>query len=281
MQLIDGKKVSQELKQQYKLKVDELSKKGRIPGLAVILVGENAASKVYVANKIKDCQEVGMQSKHYHLDQNATNEEVIELVEKLNKDKEIDGFLVQLPLPKHLDEDLILSKIDPKKDVDGLSAYQMGKLALGLPELTACTPSGVMEMLRAYNIPISGKNAVIIGRSNIVGKPMMFMLLKENATVTMCHSRTKNLEEVSRSADILVVAIGRPKYVTQNMVKEGAVVIDVGINRDSDGKLCGDVDFNNVKDKCSYITPVPGGVGLMTRTMLLYNTIKAYELYGK
>lgn len=279
MQLIDGKKVSSELKEQFKDKVNLMSAKGRVPGLAVIIVGEDAASKVYVANKIKDCEQVGLKSEHYHLQEKVSNEDVIEIINKLNSDNTIDGMIVQLPLPKHLDEQLILSKIDPKKDVDGLSAYQMGKLVLGEPELMACTPSGVMELLKAYNIEISGKNAVIIGRSNIVGKPMMFMLMKENATVTMCHSRTKNLAEIAKSADILVVAIGRAKFVTADMVKEGAVVVDVGINR-VDGKLCGDVDFENVKDLCSYITPVPGGVGLMTRTMLIYNTIKAFELYG-
>lgn len=279
MQLLDGKKISDELKEQFKNKIDKLKKKGRVPGLAVIMVGENPASKVYVANKIKDCQQVGLKSLHFHLEENVTNQDVIELIDKLNADNTIDGMMVQLPLPKHLDEALILSHINPQKDVDGLSAYQMGQLALGLPELTACTPSGVMQMLDAYNIEVEGKNAVIIGRSNIVGKPMMFMLMQRNATVCICHSRTKNLKEMAASADILVVAIGRAKFVTEDMVKDGAVVVDVGINR-VDGKLCGDVDFDNVKDKCSYITPVPGGVGLMTRVMLLHNTIKAFELYG-
>ncbi len=280
MQLIDGRIISKNLKQQLKLKVDKLREVGRVPGLAVIMVGNNPASKVYVANKIKDCQEVGIKSEHFHLSEDVSKQEVIALIKRLNGDNSIDGLMVQLPLPKHLDETEILSCIDVKKDVDGLSAYQMGRLVLGTPELTACTPSGIMEMLKAYNIDIEGKKAVIIGRSNIVGKPMFFMLLQQNATVTICHSRTKNLKEITQSADILVVAIGIAKFVTADMVADGAVVVDVGINRQDDGKLCGDVDFENVKDKCSFITPVPGGVGLMTRVMLLSNTIKAFELYG-
>lgn len=280
MQIIDGRAVSAALKSQFKQKIQELTKKGRAPGLAVIIVGEDAASKVYVANKIKDCEEIGMKSIHCRLSENTTKEELIKNINILNADATIDGLIVQLPLPKHLDENEILSHIDVKKDVDGLSAWQTGKLALGIPELQPCTPSGVMELLKAYNISVSGKNAVVIGRSNIVGKPMALMLLKENATVTICHSKTKNLSEITKAADILVVAIGRANFVTADMVKEGAVVVDVGMNR-FDGKLCGDVDFYNVKDKCSFITPVPGGVGLMTRTMLLANTIKAFELYGK
>lgn len=279
MQIIDGKAVSAALKSQFKQKIEELGKKGRAPGLAVIIVGEDAASKVYVANKIKDCEEIGMKSIHCRLAENTTKEELIQNINTLNADPTIDGLIVQLPLPKHLDENDILSHIDVKKDVDGLSAWQTGKLALGIPELQPCTPSGVMELLKAYNISVSGKNAVVIGRSNIVGKPMALMLLRENATVTICHSKTKNLSEITKAADILVVAIGRANFVTADMVKEGAVVVDVGMNR-FDGKLCGDVDFNSVKDKCSFITPVPGGVGLMTRTMLLANTIKAFELYG-
>lgn len=280
MQIIDGRAVSAQLKSQFKQKIQDLKKTGREPGLAVIIVGDDAASKVYVANKIKDCEEIGMKSIHLRLAVDTTKEELVAAINELNADETIDGMIVQLPLPKHLNENEILSYIDPKKDVDGLSAWQMGRLALGIPELQPCTPSGVMELLKAYNISVAGKNAVVIGRSNIVGKPMALMLLRENATVTVCHSKTKDLTKIAAAADILVVAIGRAKFVTADMVKDGAVVIDVGMNR-ADGYLCGDVDFDAVKDKCSFITPVPGGVGLLTRTMLLANTIKAYELYGK
>ncbi len=280
MQIIDGRAVSAQLKSQFKQKIQDLKKTGREPGLAVIIVGDDAASKVYVANKIKDCEEIGMKSIHLRLAVDTTKEELVAAINELNADETIDGMIVQLPLPKHLNENEILSYIDPKKDVDGLSAWQMGRLALGIPELQPCTPSGVMELLKAYNISVAGKNAVVIGRSNIVGKPMALMLLRENATVTVCHSKTKDLTKIAAAADILVVAIGRAKFVTADMVKDGAVVIDVGMNR-ADGYLCGDVDFEAVKDKCSFITPVPGGVGLLTRTMLLANTIKAYELYGK
>jgi methylenetetrahydrofolate dehydrogenase (NADP+)/methenyltetrahydrofolate cyclohydrolase len=280
VKLIDGKAVSQKIKEDLKLRIDQIKAKGeRVPGRAVVLVGENPASKVYVANKIKDCEQVGIKSIHCHLQEHTEKAELIKTIEKLNNDKEIDGIIVQLPLPKHLNENEILSHISIHKDVDGLSAYQMGKLTLGIPELTPCTPSGVMEMLRYYEIPTEGKRAVIIGRSNIVGKPMAMMLMKENATVTVCHSRTKDLAEICSKGDILVAAVGKARFVNSDMVKEGAVVIDVGINR-VDGKLCGDVDFDNVADKCSYITPVPGGVGLMTRAMLLLNTLKAYELYA-
>ncbi len=279
MQIIDGRAVSATLKAQFKQKIEDLAKSGRTPGLAVIIVGEDAASKVYVASKIKDCAEIGMKSIHCRLAEDTTKEELIDNINKLNADPTIDGLIVQLPLPKHLDENEILSYIDVKKDVDGLSAWQTGKLALGIPELQPCTPSGVMELLKAYDISVSGKNAVVIGRSNIVGKPMALMLLRDNATVTICHSKTKNLAEITKAADILVVAIGRANFVNAEMIKEGAVIVDVGMNR-LDGKLCGDVDFNSVKEKASFVTPVPGGVGLMTRTMLLANTIKAFELYG-
>lgn len=280
MQLIDGKNVSTMLRERLKQQVAKLATNGNVPGLAVIIVGEDTASKVYVANKIKACEQVGIRSYNYQMKVDTTNEELLQLIEKLNNDKNVNGILVQLPIPKHLDENKILDSISKEKDVDGFSPYQMGSLVLGRPELMPCTPSGIMELLKAYDICISGKNAVIIGRSNIVGKPMMFMLLKENATVTICHSRTKNLAELAKSADILVVAIGKANFVTRDMVKEGAVVIDVGINR-VDGKLCGDVDFENVKELCSFITPVPGGVGPMTITMLLHNTLKAFELYGE
>ncbi|MFW5780627.1 MAG: bifunctional methylenetetrahydrofolate dehydrogenase/methenyltetrahydrofolate cyclohydrolase FolD [Bacillota bacterium] len=277
MQLIDGKKVSEIIRKEIK---DEVEKLTSPPGLAVVIVGDNSASKVYVANKIKSCKQVGIKSFSYEMPKDTTQEGLLALIDELNENDEVHGILVQLPLPAHLDETKILDRISVKKDVDGFSPYQMGKLVLGQPELTACTPTGIMEMLKQYNIDLNGKNAVIIGRSNIVGKPMFFMLMKENATVTVCHSRTKDIKEIAKNADILVAALGKAKFVTADMVKEGAVVIDVGINR-VDGKLCGDVDFEDVKDKCSYITPVPGGVGPMTITMLLHNTIKAYKLYGK
>jgi methylenetetrahydrofolate dehydrogenase (NADP+)/methenyltetrahydrofolate cyclohydrolase len=277
MTIIDGKIVSEKIRQDIKKEIEKL---GIQPGLAVVIVGEDPASKVYVANKIKGCQQVGIKSFSYALSESTSEEELLELIDSLNNNREVHGILVQLPLPNHLDQAKIWDRIEVKKDVDGFSAYQMGKLALGQPELTACTPSGVMQLLKEYGIEISGKNAVIIGRSNIVGKPMFFMLMQENSTVTVCHSRTKNIKEICQNADILVAALGRANFVTADMVKQGAVVIDVGINR-VDGKLCGDVDFQAVKDKCSFITPVPGGVGPMTITMLLYNTLKAYKLYGK
>ena len=258
MTIIDGKIVSEKIRQDIKKEIEKL---GIQPGLAVVIVGEDPASKVYVANKIKGCQQVGIKSFSYALSESTSEEELLELIDSLNNNREVHGILVQLPLPNHLDQAKILERIEVKKDVDGFSAYQMGKLALGQPELTACTPSGVMQLLKEYGIEISGKNAVIIGRSNIVGKPMFFMLMQENSTVTVCHSRTKNIKEICQNADILVAALGRANFVTADMVKQGAVVIDVGINR-VDGKLCGDVDFQAVKDKCSFITPVPAEWGL-------------------
>lgn len=274
MTIIDGKKVSQDIKAELKTRVDELKIKCKGCGLAVIIVGEDPASKVYVRNKIIACHEVSIESFHYELAADVKEEEIINLIHRLNSDSAVNGILVQLPLPKGFNERKILACIDPAKDVDGFSAYQMGKLVLGEPCFPSCTPRGVIELLKAYNIEICGKNAVVIGRSNTVGKPMALMLLKENATVTVCHSKTTNLKEITQKADILVVAIGRGKFVTADMVRSGAVVIDVGMNR-IDGKLCGDVDFENVKDKCSFITPVPGGVGPMTVTMLMKNTVDA------
>ena len=272
--IIDGKLVSNEIREQLKTQVEELKKNGKSVGLGLILVGEDPASQVYVKNKIKACEYVGIESYCYRMDVNSTQEEVLEVVDKLNKDDKVNGILVQLPLPKHLDEKVILDRIDVKKDVDGFSAYQIGKMVLGEKSIVSCTPKGIIELLKYYKIDIAGKNAVVIGRSNIVGKPISMLLLKENATVTICHSRTQNLAEICAKADILVVAIGKAKFVKNNMVKNGAVIIDVGINRDEDGKLCGDVDFEDVVDKCSYITPVPGGVGPMTVTMLLKNTLE-------
>ena len=277
MIIIDGKATTQKIRQRLTEEVSNLKEKyNKIPGLAVIIVGDDAASKVYVNNKIKACKDVGIKSLNYELSADISEKEVIDIIDKLNNDEEINGILVQLPLPKHLNESLILSKIAVNKDVDGFSAYQMGKLVLGEKSLVACTPSGIIELLDEYSIDIEGKDAVIIGRSNIVGKPMAHLLLKRHATVTICHSKTKNLSEKAKAADILIAAIGRAKFVKEDMVKEGAVVIDVGINR-VDGKLYGDVDYDNVANKCSFITPVPGGVGPMTITMLLKNTIEAFK----
>lgn len=275
MILIDGKKVAAELKSDLKKELEPFIAAGKTCGLAVIIVGEDPASKVYVRNKINSCREVGIKSFSYELPEDVSEKEIIDIIDKLNDDKDIYGILVQLPLPKHLDERKILSKIDPKKDVDGFSPYQTGKLLLGEKCFPSCTPSGVMQLLKYYSVPLSGKNAVVIGRSNTVGKPMAIMLLKENATVTVTHSKTQNIGEITSKADVLVVAMGKPRFVKADMVKDGAVVIDVGINR-VDGKLCGDVDFENVKDKCSYITPVPGGVGPMTVAMLMKNTVDAF-----
>ena len=271
--LIDGKKLAQTMRADIAAKVAAYKEEnGREIGLAVILVGEDPASQVYVRNKIKACDEVGIKSYAYRLDKDTPQARVEELVRSLAVDNKINGILVQLPLPAHLDADKILSLIPFSKDVDGFSAENMGKLCMGEPCLVACTPNGVMKMFESENISLSRKNAVVIGRSNIVGKPMAMLLTNANATVTLCHSKTRDLKEKCLGADIVVAAIGRAKYITADMIKEGAVVIDVGMNRDENGKLCGDVDFENVKEKCSYITPVPGGVGPMTITLLMYNT---------
>ena len=270
--IIDGKLVSAQVKEELKIKVKEFQDKyNRQITLAVILVGENPASQVYVRNKITATEFVGMKSLSFYLPENASQKEVEETVLGLAKDKSVDGILVQLPLPKHLDENKILSCIPAEKDVDGFLAENVGNLLLGQPSTVACTPFGVLKMLKSENIELCGKNAVVIGRSNIVGKPMAMLLLKENCTVTICHSKTQNLQGICANADILIAAIGKPKFVTADMVKEGAVVIDVGINRTEKG-LVGDVDFENVKNKTSYISPVPGGVGPMTIAMLLENT---------
>lgn len=279
MQIIDGKMVSAQVKEQVKTETAELiSKHGITPGLAVVIVGDDPASRVYVNNKKKACELVGFKSEEYALPASTTQEELLELVNTLNNKSDINGILVQLPLPSHLDDKAVIEAINPVKDVDAFHAVNVGKIMLGEYDFLPCTPAGVMEMLHAYNIEVSGKNCVVIGRSNIVGKPMGMLLLHENGTVTICHSRTKNLAEVCAQADILVAAVGRPKFVTADMVKEGAVVIDVGMDRDENGKLCGDVDFENVKDKCSYITPVPGGVGPMTISTLMKNTLKACRI---
>ena len=279
MQIIDGKKVSAQVKQEVKNETELLKKEYSItPGLAVVIVGDDPASRVYVNNKKKACELVGFHSEEYALSAETTQEELLSLIKELNEKKDINGILVQLPLPKHLDDKAVIEAINPLKDVDAFHAVNVGKIMLGEYDFLPCTPAGVMEMLHYYNIEVSGKNCVVIGRSNIVGKPMAMLLLHENGTVTICHSRTKNLAEICSKADILVAAVGRPKFVTADMVKEGAVVIDVGMDRDENGKLCGDVDFENVKDKCSYITPVPGGVGPMTIATLMKNTVKAAKI---
>ena len=279
MQIIDGKKVSAEVKEKVRQQTLELKEThGITPGLAVVIVGDDPASRVYVNNKKKACELVGFKSEEYALPAETMQEELLELVNTLNNKDDINGILVQLPLPKHLDDKAVIAAISPQKDVDAFHAVNVGKIMLGEYDFLPCTPSGVMEMLHSYNIEVSGKNCVVIGRSNIVGKPMAMLLLHENGTVTICHSRTKNLADITKQADILVAAVGRPKFVTADMVKEGAVVIDVGMDRDENGKLCGDVDFENVKDKCSYITPVPGGVGPMTIATLMKNTLKAARI---
>ena len=276
--LIDGKAHSAALRAQIRERACAFKEaNGKDVGLAVVLVGSDPASQVYVRNKIKGCEEAGIKSFAYYLPGDAAQEEVEELVCSLKENGEIHGILVQLPLPKHLDADKILKLIPNVKDVDGFCEENIGNLCLNRDCLVACTPNGVMQMLKREGIEKKKKRAVVIGRSNIVGKPMAMLLLNADATVTVCHSKTQNLPEICAEADVLVAAIGKAKFVTADMVKDGAVVIDVGMNRDTDGKLCGDVDFENVKGKCSYITPVPGGVGPMTITMLLYNTVTAAE----
>ena len=269
MKIIDGKALAEELRAELKTKIEQSDRK---PGLAVVIVGEDPASRIYVRNKIKACGELGIRSYAYELPENSTQEEVETLLDTLGKDSDIDGILLQLPLPRHLDAEKAELHIPFEKDVDGFSAENLGLLMKHKEKVVACTPLGVMKMLEKEGIDPTGKHAVVLGRSETVGKPMAMLLLNANATVTVCHSKTKNLKEICRSADILVSAIGKAKFVTADMVKDGAVVIDVGMNRDENGKLCGDVDFENVKDKTSYITPVPGGVGPMTITMLMYNT---------
>lgn len=271
---IDGKLISAAVKERLKLEVEALKSVGITTGLAVIIVGEDPASKVYVANKKKACEALGIISEEYALPETTTQEELLALIDELNHKKSINGILCQLPLPKHLDEQAVINAILPEKDVDAFHPTNVGKIMLGEYDFVPCTPAGIMEMLQYENIDIEGKTCVVIGRSNIVGKPMGMLLLHKNGTVTICHSRTRDLGAVCKNADILVAAVGRPNFVTADMVKEGAVVIDVGINR-VDGKLVGDVDFEAVKDKCSAITPVPGGVGPMTIAMLMQNTLTA------
>ena len=275
--LIDGKIISAAVKQRVADEVAELKTKGAEPCLAVIIVGEDPASKVYVANKEKACAATGMKSLKFALPAETTNEELLALIDKLNNDSSVNGILCQLPLPRHLDETAVINAISAEKDVDAFHPVNVGKIMTGDNDFLPCTPAGIMEMLDYENIDIEGKTCVVIGRSNIVGKPMSMLLLHKNGTVTICHSKTKNLKEVCASADILVAAVGRANFVTADMVKEGAVVIDVGINRLPDGKLCGDVNFAECEPKASYITPVPGGVGPMTIATLMKNTLTAYK----
>ena len=277
-QLIDGKAVSAQVKADVAKEVERLKQQGVTPGLAVVIVGDDSASKVYVRNKKKACAETGMYSEEHALPAETTQEQLLGLVDRLNADPKINGILVQLPLPKHLDEKAVIEAIAPVKDVDAFHAQNVGKIMIGDFDFLPCTPSGVMELIKSTGVDVCGKECVVIGRSNIVGKPMAMLLLHQNGTVTICHSKTKNLAEVCRRADILVAAVGRAKFVTADMVKEGALVIDVGMNRDENGKLCGDVDFEAVKDKAGYITPVPGGVGPMTIATLMKNTLVAAKL---
>ena len=283
MNILDGKKCSQEILDKIKEKVDALKNSNkRVPGLAVIIVGNNPASKIYVNSKVKACEKVGFYSKAIFLDENISQAELLENIQALNNDENIDGILVQLPLPKHLNEDEICNAIDTSKDVDGFKAENLGKVMLGKEDgMVPCTPQGIMYLLDSIkDINLYGMNGVVIGRSNIVGKPISSLLINRGVTTTVCNSRTKNIEDVLRNADIIIAALGKPKFLKENMVKEGAIIVDVGINR-VDGKLCGDVDFENVSKLASFITPVPGGVGPMTIAMLLNNTLRAYDKRGE
>lgn len=278
-EIIYGNEVAADIKAELKIKVDELkAKQKRLPRLVVVLVGDNPASMSYVKGKEKACQAIGMENELISLPVQTTQEELLDVVKQLNNDQNVDGILVQLPLPKHIDENEVLFAIDPSKDVDGFHPYNIGKMMMGVDTFLPCTPKGIMELLKRIGYEdLSGKKAVVIGRSNIVGKPVAQLLLNAHATVTIAHSRTADIKEITKEADILIVAVGKAKFVKADWVKEGAVIIDVGINRNEDQKLCGDVDFEDVKDHCSYITPVPKGVGPMTIAMLLSNTLEAYE----
>lgn len=274
---IEGKLLAARVKERVAAGVAQLKEKGIEPCLAVIMVGENPASQVYVKGKVKDCAECGIKSLEIHLPAETTQDELLQKLAELADDASVHGLLVQLPLPAHIDEKTVIEAIPPQKDVDGFTAVNVGRMMIGEECFLPCTPAGCMEMIRSTGVSISGKNAVVIGRSNIVGKPAAMLLLRENATVTICHSRTENLKQVCANADILVAAVGRAGFVTGDMVKPGAVVIDVGINRNAQGKLCGDVDYDAAAEKAGYITPVPGGVGLMTRAMLMQNTLQAAQ----
>lgn len=277
-QLIDGKKISSDIKEELRVEVQKLKEKGVSVCLAVVQVGEDSASCVYVRNKKRACSYIGIESKSYELPESTTEDELAELVESLNQDESINGILVQLPLPAHIDEDRIINLIRPEKDVDGFHPVNVGRLWTGEDGFLSCTPAGIIQLLKRSDIPMEGKQCVIIGRSNIVGKPMAALLLRENATVTVAHSKTENLKEISKRADILIVAIRKPKFINSEYVKEGAVVIDVGMHRDEENKLCGDVDFIDVEPHTSAITPVPGGVGPMTIAMLMDNCVKTVRV---
>ena len=279
-QRLDGKALSQELREQMRLEVEALKKTGKNPGLAVILVGDDPASRVYVNGKKKACEELGIRSFEYALPAATTEEELLGLLEQLNNDDYVDGILVQLPLPKHLNETRVIETIRADKDVDAFRYENVGRIMVGNAHFLPCTPAGVMELIDRTGIDLTGKECVVIGRSNIVGKPQALLLLQRNATVTICHSKTRDLAEVTRRADVVVAAVGRANLITGDMIKEGAIVIDVGMNRLPDGKLCGDVEFASVSEKASYLTPVPGGVGPMTITMLMRNTIEAAKIHG-
>lgn len=274
-QIIDGKMIATQIKDELKEEVTILQNQGIFPGLAVVLVGNNSASQVYVRNKKTACEYVGIKSFSYELPEETSEQELLELIDTLNHDQAVNGILVQLPLPKHLDENKVILAIDPKKDVDGFHPQNVGALCVGLPGFISCTPAGVIELIKRSNVSIAGKHCVVVGRSNIVGKPVSLLLLREHGTVTICHSKTENLIENLKQADIVIAAVGIPKMIEGNQLKEGAVVIDVGINRDETGKLCGDVDFASCEAVASHITPVPGGVGPMTIAMLMYNCVLA------
>lgn len=276
--IIDGKSISLQIKDELKEKAAALKEQGIAVALAVIQVGNNPASTVYVNNKKKGCEYIGIGSLSYELPEETSEEELLSLIRELNERKDVNGILVQLPLPSHIDEDKVIKTIDPKKDVDGFHPQSVGALCIGQPGFVSCTPAGIIQLLKRSGIEIAGKECVILGRSNIVGKPMALLMLRENATVTVAHSRTKDIKEVTKRADILIVAIGKPKMITRDYVKDGAVVIDVGINRDENNKLCGDVDFQDVEPVCSAITPVPGGVGPMTIAMLLHNCMESVNI---
>jgi len=279
-QLIDGKAISRQIKDELKTEVENLKQQGKECALAVIQVGNDPASSVYVSNKKKACDYIGIRSLSYELEADTTEAELLQLIDTLNNDVSVHGILCQLPLPAHIDEKKILNAISPKKDVDGFHPQNVGALVVGEFGFVSCTPAGIIELLKRSKVEIAGKHCVVIGRSNIVGKPTALLMLRENATVTVCHSKTANLQEICKQADILIVAIGKPLFVTKEYVKEGAVVIDVGIHRNENNKLCGDVDFNDVEPMCSAITPVPGGVGPMTIAMLMKNCVEAMKFYA-
>lgn len=274
-EILDGKKLSKKIKNELKIEVNELKKNGIIPKLAVIMVGNDSASSVYVKNKSKACEKVGIEFEEFLLDENIKQQELLNLIDKLNNDSKITGILLQAPIPKHLNINEAFEKISYKKDVDGFNPINVGRLSIGVNSYVSCTPLGIIKLLEEYNIDLVGKHAVVIGRSNIVGKPMVQCLLSKEATVTICHSKTANLKEITKKADIIICAIGKAEFLKSDMIKDGVIIIDVGINRLNDGTILGDVDFNDVKEKASYITPVPGGVGPMTIAMLMYNVVQS------